>query len=61
MEEYRRSTKEMEPGVLLRVVDTYQGEEDRPEQARQIKPPERDADLADVRAGLAAGLEGLEA
>jgi len=60
MEEYRRSTKEMEPGVRLRVVDTYEGEEARPVDARRVKPPERDAGLADVVGGLAAGLKGLQ-
>lgn len=60
LEEYRRATKDMEPGVLLRVVDTYQGEEARPAEARHVKPPTRDAGLADVAGGLAAGLKGLE-
>jgi hypothetical protein len=60
MEEYRRSTKDMEAGVLLRVVDTYQGEEARPAEARRVKPPTGDAGLADVAGGLAAGIKGLE-
>lgn len=60
LEEYRRATKDMEAGVLLKVVDTYQGEEARPANARRVKPPERDAGLADMAAGLAAGLKGLE-
>jgi len=60
LEEYRRATKDMEPGVLLRVVDTYVGEEVRPAEARRVKPAESDAGLADVAGGLAAGLKGLE-
>ena len=60
MEEYRKSTKDIEPGVLLRVIDTYKGEEARPEQARRVKPTARDVGLGDVTAGLAAGLKGLE-
>lgn len=60
MEEYRKSTKDMEPGVMLRIVDTYEGEEARPAEARRVKPPERDAGLSDVAGGLAAGLKGLQ-
>jgi hypothetical protein len=37
LDEYRRNTKTPEPGVQLKVVDTYEGEDDRPEAAR--RPP----------------------
>ena len=60
LEEYRRSKKDLEPGVLLKVVDTYQGEEARPQAAQRTKPPSREVGLGDVVPGLGAGITGLE-
>ena len=60
MEEYRKATKDMEPGVLLKVVDTYEGEEERPQAARRAKPLPHDIGLGDVVPGLGKGLTGLE-
>ncbi len=60
LEEYRKSTKDMEPGVMLKVVDTYEGEEERPQAARRAQPPSREAGLGDVVPGLGAGITGIE-
>jgi hypothetical protein len=57
MEEYRKATKDQDPGVQLRVIDTWEGEEARPAAARHVVRPPRD------EAGLDAvgpGLEGTQ-
>lgn len=51
MEEYQKNTKNPEPGVMLKVEDTYEGEGERPEQAR--RPPRGEE-------GLEATVPGLE-
>ena len=57
LEEYRKATKHPDPGVQLKVVDTYEGEDQRPDGARRpIGPPRGEQSLADV----AAGLEGIK-
>ena len=61
LEEYRRATKDIDPGALLKVVDTYEGDDDRPEGARRLEPPSREASLEDTVPGLGVGVESLEA
>ena len=60
MEEWRRATKNPEPGVLLRVVDTYTGEETRPQEARRFPPSAREAGLGDIVPGVGTGITSLE-
>lgn len=51
LDEYRKATKNQDPGVRLKVVDTYEGDEDRPEAAR--RPASRgEQGLGDVGTGL---------
>lgn len=51
LEEYKKNTKNPEPGVQLKVVDTYEGEGSRPKEAR--KPvPRGEASLEAVERGL---------
>lgn len=56
LEEYRRANKNLEPGVQLKVVDTYEGDDDRPAEARRplhTRPgSNRDQSLDAVVAGL---------
>lgn len=59
MEEYRKNTKDMELGVQLKVVDTYEGEEARPQAARRpAAPTHQEQTLGDLDTGL-AGLQDL--
>lgn len=59
LEDYRKATKNPEPGVQLKVVDTYEGEDDRPEEARHpVTPPRGEQSLGDVGRGL-EGTQGL--
>lgn len=52
LDEYRKTTKDMEPGVQLRVVDTYKGEDERPEAARRLPHQSRDVGLEYTGPGL---------
>lgn len=50
MEDYRKNNKNIEPGAQLRIVNTYEGEESRPEAARE--PASGEDSLGDVSPGL---------
>lgn len=51
LEEYRKNTKDPEPGVQLKVIDTYQEDAERPEGAG--RPPSGQGGLEEEGAGLA--------
>ena len=54
LEEYRRTTKNPEPGVQLKVKDTYEGDDNRPPEVRRpLGPPRGEDSLGDTSSGLA--------
>jgi len=51
LDDYRKATKNQEPGVQLKVVDTWEGEAERPREARR-PPPRGDQSLDHTGPGL---------
>jgi hypothetical protein len=53
MEDYRKNHKNVEPGAQLRVINTYEGDEDRPADALPPEPSRGGDDSLDgVNPGL---------
>lgn len=54
VEDYRKNTKDPEPGVQLRIVNTWVPDEERPEGARRPRPLPKpvDSSLGDQAPGL---------